>query len=74
MTSKVENVYQKHTFTPKLTTDGNPYNHRMECTGLWDIKGSEGYIYPAFKNWPDEGILGDISLGSHCLMDRESDL
>ncbi|ROL40684.1 hypothetical protein DPX16_9678 [Anabarilius grahami] len=22
----------------------------MESTGLWDIKGSSGYIYAAFKN------------------------
>jgi len=21
--------------------------HRMECTGLWDIKGSEGYTLPS---------------------------
>ncbi len=28
----------------------------MERTGLWDIKGSEGYIYAAFKNQSDEGI------------------
>ncbi|CAM4687648.1 unnamed protein product [Leuciscus chuanchicus] len=29
--------------------------HRMERTGLWDIKGSEGYIYAAFKNRCYEG-------------------
>ncbi len=28
----------------------------MQRTGLWDIKGSEGYIYAAFKNRSDEGI------------------
>ncbi len=85
MTSKVENVYQKHIYTqtdhrlsfgdsqtPSLFFYFN--SHRMECTGLWDIKGSEGYIYPALKNWPDEGISGDISWGSCGLMDRESDL
>lgn len=34
-------------------------NHGMECTGLWDIKGSKIYICTAFKNQPDKGILGD---------------
>jgi len=33
--------------------------HRMGSTGLWDIKGSEGYIYAAFKNHSPEGISGD---------------
>jgi len=30
----------------------------MERTGLWDIKGSEGYIESAFKNQSNEGISG----------------
>jgi len=30
-----------------------------ESRGLWDITGSEGYIYAAFKNESDEGISGD---------------
>ncbi len=33
--------------------------HGIECTGLWDIKGSKGYIYAAFKNWSYKGISGD---------------
>ncbi len=28
----------------------------MERTGLWDIKGSEGYIYAAFTIRSEEGI------------------
>jgi len=31
----------------------------MERTGLWDIKGSEGYIYAGFKNQSDKGISED---------------
>jgi len=31
----------------------------MESTGLWDIKGSKGYIYAALKNRSDEGISGN---------------
>ncbi len=31
----------------------------MERTGLWDIKGSEGQIYAAFKNRSEEGISWD---------------
>ncbi len=34
----------------------------MECTGLWDIKGSEGYIYAAFKNRSDEGMRQEVKL------------
>jgi len=53
MTSKVENVGQKRTFTHKLMTNCNFQTpsfflqlncHRMESTGLWDIKGSEIYM------------------------------
>ncbi len=33
--------------------------HGMESTGLWDIKGSEGYIYAAFKIQSEEGTSGD---------------
>jgi len=68
MTSTVETVGQKHTFTHKLTSNHNfqmpslffKLNcHRMERTGLWDVKGSEGYIYVAYKNQSDEVISGD---------------
>jgi len=31
----------------------------MERTGLWDIKGSEGSIFAAFKIRSGEGISGD---------------
>ncbi len=63
----MQKVGQKHTFTHQLTNKHNfetpslfflLNHHRMECTGLWDIKGSEGYIYTAFKDRPDEGISG----------------
>ncbi len=56
-TSKVQKVSQKYTFAHKLTTKHNfqtPslfyfFNHHgMERMELWDIKGSEGYIYAAF--------------------------
>ncbi len=60
ITSKVQKVNQKYTFTHKLTTKRNFQfifsHHGMERTGLWDIKGSEGYIYFAFKNKSDGGI------------------
>ncbi len=67
ITSKVQNFGQKHTFTHKLTNKQNFQmpslffllnHHGMERTGLWDIKGIEGYIYAAFKSQPDEGISG----------------
>ncbi len=67
-TSKVQKVNQKYTFTHNLTTKCNFQTpslffylnrHGMERTGLWDIKGSEGYIYAAFKNRSDEGISWD---------------
>ncbi len=61
VTSKVLKVGQKHTFTHKLPMPSlfDFFNiHEMERTGLWDIKGSEGYIYAAFKSQPDEGISG----------------
>jgi len=32
---------------------------QMEHTGLWDIKGTKGHIYAAFKNRSDDGISGD---------------
>ncbi len=68
ITSKVQKVNQKYPFTHKITTKRNfqtpslffQFNrHGMERTRLWDIKGSEGYIYAAFKNRPDEGISWD---------------
>ncbi|XP_058632057.1 cytosolic phospholipase A2 gamma-like [Onychostoma macrolepis] len=34
----------------------------MERTGLWDFKGSEGYIYAAFKNRSDEGENRTLSV------------
>jgi len=34
----------------------------MESTGLWEIKGSEGYIYVAFTNQISQG-KGSETLG-----------
>lgn len=59
MTSKAENNGQKHTFTQKLTTNQNFQTFHLyflASTGLWDIKGSERYIYSMLSMQPDEGI------------------
>ncbi|ROL51899.1 hypothetical protein DPX16_19418 [Anabarilius grahami] len=60
MTSKVGKIGQKCIFAHKLTTNRNfQLNcYEVECTGLWDIKGSEGFIYAAFKNPSDEEYSG----------------
>ncbi len=34
-------------------------HHVMEHTGLWDIIGSEGYVYASFKIQLEEGISGN---------------
>ncbi len=76
ITSKVQKVYQIYTFTHKLTTKQilifQLKRHGMERTALWDIKGSEGRIYAAFKNRSDEtGLEANFGFGralmSSCL-------
>jgi len=65
MTSEVENVGQKLTFTHKLTTNCNFHMPSLflselspNGTGSWDIKGSQWYIF-SLKSQSDEGISGD---------------
>jgi len=66
ITSKLQKVYQKYTFTHKLTTKRNFQmpslffsSTVMERTWLWYIKVSKGYIYATFKNPSDESFSWD---------------
>ncbi len=67
MTSKVQQVSQKSTFTQadhQTLLSGAlfislPNHHGMERTGLSDIKGRQWYIYAAFRIRSEEGTSGD---------------
>lgn len=37
----------------------------MEHAGLWDIKGSKGYVYSAFNNQSDKAISADRMQQDH---------
>ncbi len=62
ITSEMENIGQKHTFTHKLTQIeivififlAQLLPNRSK--GLWDVKGSKGYIYAAYKRKEDSKL------------------
>jgi len=76
----MENVGQKLKFTHKLTTNCNFQMaslffiylncHRMESTGLWDIKGNKVNIYAAFKNQSElsQETGSEASIGLVCAL------
>ncbi len=54
----VRNIHLNTNWPPNATSDAILFfllnHHGIESIELWDIKGSEGYIYAAFKIWSED--------------------
>jgi len=67
MTSQVENIDEKCTFTHKLTTSRNFQTASLFSSTVTDWKAQDSAITSAtFKNRSDEGISGDRNY-KHCI-------